>query len=252
MSKTHAAVPKLFVYGAGRIQSTSPGVAWQEELPAGSSLDRIAILGLIPVQRQNAALRALAHPFDLFLDAFIPGSGGSSAASRVWYEAASEVPRIVAKSTEVGLDIADAVAEIRVALSLQVKELARVVRVERPTVYAWLRGEARPQPANRNRIAELLDIARRWNAMSNRPLGAPVRGAMNSRGQTLVDLLAETRPNQEAIEDLMQQVAIQITENKGKRKGIREIAQRHGIDVRRVRQSDAEFDVLTGKRSHED
>lgn len=147
------------------------------------------------------------------------------------------------------LDPPEAVATIRAALSLQIKELATVLGVERPTVYAWLRGTAQPQPQNLSRIAELLELAKLWNRICTRPIGAAVRTTFGSNNNSLVALLAEATMDRAKIESLMQELA---KHRPSKPKGIHEIAKDRGIDTSSIRESQAEFDVLTGRPFDED
>src|SRR5690606_24879084 len=59
-------------------------------------------------------------------------------------------------------DTPQRIALIRAALSLNVKELALVLNVERPTVYAWMDGEFEPKERNVRRIETVWTLAREW------------------------------------------------------------------------------------------
>src|SRR3990172_12683735 len=50
---------------------------------------------------------------------------------------------------------AEMISRVRSELSITVKELASILRVERPTIYGWLRGRTVPYPRNRRRLQEL-------------------------------------------------------------------------------------------------
>ncbi|MEZ6115544.1 MAG: helix-turn-helix domain-containing protein [Pirellulaceae bacterium] len=194
-------------------------------------------------------LRDEAARFDQLLSLINQaGTGGSSPFGRCWVEAASEIPIDNPEYAE-SLDTSEAVATIRSTLSLQMKELANVLGVSRPTVYSWLRDEEKPQPQNRQRIARLLKFAKAWNSLSKSPIGATVRNELGEDGKSLVDLFTESSPNDVAIFSRMQSI---VEAKATKPKGIHEIAKRHGIDLTKVRESQAEFDVLTGKPFHED
>lgn len=84
--------------------------------------------------------------------------------------AARPVARVDTPSTP-----SEIVARVRGVLSLNVSELARVLGVERPTVYAWMSQEAWPQPENWARLLDLSAIAGLWEVWAVEPLGARVR-----------------------------------------------------------------------------
>ncbi len=171
MSK--ARFSNTFVYGCAFLGSaTSPGIAWADVPVESSSPTRSGVL--IIVESRNAVLRDGASRLDQLLSLQTQvGTGGSSPTARFWLEAASEIPTSDRKYTD-NQDTSGAVAAIRSAPSLQIKELATVIGVSRPTIYSWLRDEEKPQPQNRKRIAHLLKFANAWNSMSKVPIGSMV------------------------------------------------------------------------------
>lgn len=91
-------------------------------------------------------------------------------------------------SGKVPLPPSQVLARVRSALSLTITELASILRVERPTIYAWLAQRAEPRPQNRRRLGRLLSIADVWANLSSEPLGDAVRW-QDASGSTLVDIL---------------------------------------------------------------
>ena len=85
---------------------------------------------------------------------------------------------------------AELVAQIRTAFSLNISELARVFGVERPTVYAWIAGDATPVVANWNRLREVAGFAAVWLASNNAPIGDRVRRPVAS-GTSMIELLCQ-------------------------------------------------------------
>ncbi|HMJ10178.1 MAG TPA: hypothetical protein VK524_02175 [Polyangiaceae bacterium] len=83
---------------------------------------------------------------------------------------------------------ADRVLLLRHWLSLPVAEAARALRVQRPTVYAWERGEG-PAYKNADRLHRLFEIASEWRSLSDEPVGALRKELVTSDGKSLVDLL---------------------------------------------------------------
>lgn len=71
---------------------------------------------------------------------------------------------------ELPLSTSDMLGVIRTSFSLNISELARVLRVERPTVYAWLKDENEPQRSNRERIVAVWRLAQRWREAVQQPL----------------------------------------------------------------------------------
>jgi hypothetical protein len=84
------------------------------------------------------------------------------------------------------------VANIKAAFGLSVSQLAQVLQVQRPTVYAWLDPESAPESlrsANRERLTKLVGIANEWNRLSDIP---PPKDSLTTRvgDRTLLEMLA--------------------------------------------------------------
>ena len=90
------------------------------------------------------------------------------------------------------LPVAQQVRELQTALSVNKSELARVLRVSRPTIYDWL-DDGQPNDANLSRIGTLLRLLRESRISSANPLFPRfVRAPLESGGRALVDVLVET------------------------------------------------------------
>jgi DNA-binding transcriptional regulator YiaG len=85
---------------------------------------------------------------------------------------------------------ASMVSEIRSSLSLNISELARVLGVERATIYGWMKGGvALPRGQEKqDRLRAVYAVAREWSTLHRRPMGAwrhlPINGE-----RTFLDLL---------------------------------------------------------------
>lgn len=90
---------------------------------------------------------------------------------------------------------AEQLAFIRHYLSLSVSDLARIVGVQRPTIYAWMQNGA-PRRESQARLAVLERIAAHWKSAVDRPLGALSRLAIGPNGVTFIALL-ESAPESE-------------------------------------------------------
>ena len=89
------------------------------------------------------------------------------------------------------LPVADQVRELQTALSVNKSELARILRVSRPTVYDWL-DDGQPKADNVSRIRKLLRLLREYRVSSANPLFPRfVRSALEPGGRPLLDVLVE-------------------------------------------------------------
>lgn len=145
------------------------------------------------------------------------------------------------------LSPAEMVSVARAALSFNIKELAQILGVQRPTVYAWIGGEAEPQPENLRRLNALVDCARRWSALTNLPLGEDVRRPHFENGKSLIDLLTVGSPGSLSVKEELQFLAKEVTQkNAGrKRTSVRGVLAARGLE----RSGSSEtLDLMTGKR----
>ena len=108
------------------------------------------------------------------------------------------------------LTISDKLLEIRKALSVNMTELAKILRVERPTLYAWFKDEASPISANYNRVSQVHKLAKQWMSMSHRPPESMKREPLLS-GKSLLDILAEDTINEEEALTAFQKLATSMS-----------------------------------------
>lgn len=121
-------------------------------------------------------------------------------------------------------------ASIRSDLSLNVSELAQVLRVQRPTVYAWMSG-GKLRRQHTERLLDVHELAREWRARHNLPLGDSVREP-GLQGKTIVDLLSlRNIPRLEITErfDRILQEDRQTEVSKHRPLSVREMRRLHGI-----------------------
>ena len=121
-------------------------------------------------------------------------------------------------------------ASIRRFFSLNISDMARVLRVERPTVYSWLTGEASPRSANLERIGKIYSLAREWRSMSTKPIGAMLNTPYETN-TTLLSLLSEDNIDETAVREMLEALN-QALGRVPSRRGVAEIAKEHGINVR--------------------
>ena len=101
------------------------------------------------------------------------------------------------------LPAADQIRELQAALSLNKSELARIVRVSRPTVYDWL-GGGEPNADNRSRIRTLLWLVVRSRVSASDPVFPRfVKSALEPSDGILLDLLGEETIDEASARNLM-------------------------------------------------
>lgn len=144
---------------------------------------------------------------------------------------------------------ADTLSTIRSSLSLNMKEMAKILKVERQTVYSWIGGSSEPHPSNKSRLNEIRLIAKYWETLSPLPVGNSVRQS-NRDGRSIVDLLSEDILDKQEIYVHLKLLANNQTLDKTSQKAqsnpsVRELAARHKL---KIRENSDTIDWLTGKR----
>jgi transcriptional regulator with XRE-family HTH domain len=143
------------------------------------------------------------------------------------------------------------VARIRAALGINIKETAAVLRVERPTIYAWLRDRWDPQETNRERLQQVSRLARRWTTHARNKLG-PLFDAWPEARARAMPLLIAADINEGALVELFSRAASAAQDRRTKQEGARTqmnervLARAKASSEGQTRQD--EFDLVTGKR----
>ncbi len=145
------------------------------------------------------------------------------------------------------------IATLRSSLSLQVKELAETLQVERPTIYSWINGRNTPHSTNRERLHALYGLARQWNKLSNTPLGSALH-AVDEKGRSIFHLLQTRRlPTTDITARLRMaaqasKTAMEEPLSTRPKATLRDLAKKHGIDLSRIADQREAIDLETGKR----
>ena len=148
--------------------------------------------------------------------------------------------------------------EIQSTFSLRLTEMSAILRVQRPTVYAWLKQESDPNQENYERICAISEFVAEWRRYSSDPLGTLVR--QSSEGSaSLMELLKKARLQKTSITECLHRLATHSSRlhSGGRRprrmfESVTQQAQRAGFDLSTVSENSAVFDVVTGKRMHEE
>jgi len=145
-----------------------------------------------------------------------------------------------------GPSLQEQIALIRSSLSLQVKEIARAVGVERPTVYSWINDERTPHPRNRERLRCLYALARHWNRFCGLPLGKGLHEP-DPEGKTIFDYLSEDPIPMEDLKERLKAAAASVRRSAAASPtSLRAVAEKHGIDLRHVNERYDDVDLETG------
>lgn len=151
-----------------------------------------------------------------------------------------------AVSTEVPTPISreprEALSLIQSALGLSITAVAAVLRVERPTIYSWLRSTATPNASNGQRIDSIVKLAEYWLSLSD---GARLEGLRDEvlDGKSLFDLLKEEYLRTFTAESVMRELH-RRSSDRLRRRSLRDIAR----DLEISSPDSTEFDVSTGRR----
>jgi hypothetical protein len=132
---------------------------------------------------------------------------------------------------EVSLDLPHRIGAIKQSLSLNMTQLARVLGVERPTVYSWIGGISLPQANNEERLVKLYSIARDWRRASSAPVGEYLSRSFDD-GRSLLDWLSDADLNLLAIQNSLTEIRSQLVQSaqtSPRRRSVAEISRSHGF-----------------------
>ena len=146
----------------------------------------------------------------------------------------------------------ETIACIRAALSVQIKELAEILHVQRPTIYSWMKGEAEPSATNRVRMQQVYRLATEWNRRCNLPAENLIR-ASASDGQSVLGLLQADDIDEAGILRRFEALAIERLRIKAEAERSRpeaaNIVRRYGHIEAGISDQQHVIDAATGKRA---
>ena len=226
--------------------STSPGVAFGALPPDASSIGPI-IADSVPLWDQLSFLRSYAGQLEALPSTYSAAGSGSWLCDIGTVVESESVSSHQAQTQYRSETVADSIAGIRSAFSLQIKELAQILKVERPTIYAWMKGFALPQQHNQIRLRQIHRLAMQWNRLSDQPTGTGIH-ELDAAGRSVVDYLKENVLPEETIMGRLEAIAVGASTRATSRKPrLSELAQKHGIGLKEIREQGEEFDIVTGK-----
>lgn len=152
-----------------------------------------------------------------------------------------DVPRRLEPSVE------EMLVSIRTRLGLNVTQLSEALRVERPTIYSWLRGAPQLRPPNRRRIRDVWELAEDWGSLCQQPL--PDLDRQIVQGRTLLELLRAEHLRSFVLKQAFRTIAAERQTEQGSRRGRRgrDLANRLGRPE--LPDSDFALALETGQRA---
>jgi hypothetical protein len=115
--------------------------------------------------------------------------------------------------------LAEKLGTIKAAFGLSISQLAQVLCVQRPTVYAWMDAEAKAmqiRSAHKDRIESLYSHAFEWNRLSRLP-AMPFVGNITVGGRDLIWHLTQERLDRSAVSQLIIALANRSAAEAGRR-----------------------------------
>jgi len=196
-------------------------------------------------------------PVPSFEESAIPrmmcGSGGDSTLTTLI--------DVVEDDSESGMDFSwfpshnEVVATIRSTLSLQIKELAEILRVQRPTVYSWIKNEVEPSATNRERLQQLYRVALKWKQLCKLPAETLIRST-GADGHSVLELLKADEFDYAGVMNRIEKLAKQRLRMKmeadEKRPMADALARSLGLNPDEISDQQEQIDASTGKRSNPD
>lgn len=146
----------------------------------------------------------------------------------------------------------DLIREIKSVLSLSVTDLAKILRVERPTVYAWMRDSQSIREHNLSRVETISEFAKFWKTHSKKPLGSFLT-APNSEGQSILELLCSDELDTRRITRALQAARFPSASERPKSKmSVRELARGSALSQKIKPSSKSAMEVVTRRPFDDD
>lgn len=142
---------------------------------------------------------------------------------------------------------AEMVTEIQSRLSLTVTDLSLVMRVRRPTIYSWVRGETSPRKQALKRLSVVHRIAKDWKKLESTALGRRLRQVFED-GESVLSILRRKDASPEEMSPRLRLLAGTASQWLG----VRERLSRRGITTPSGRVGEEHISFITGRRIEEE
>jgi len=156
--------------------------------------------------------------------------------------------RVGPESVVLRPDPGEMLVALRAFLSTTVTDLAEVLQVERPTVYAWLARTAKPRRQNLERLSALYEVSTYWRDLAgDRPAGALVRRPF-SDGVSLFDLLRSESIQTADVHARLRQLVGEAPQGRALRTSVRDLMKSAGFPAPAGGAGQDRLDLFTGRR----
>lgn len=164
------------------------------------------------------------------------GSGGVAVATDYSPTSNMYIARALPSRSALGVErtvsVYERMTQIRHYLSLNVSNLAKVFLVQRPTVYAWLKGTSDPHEENLTRLSEIHRIAKEWHRIAGIPMGNLHKMPL-ANGSSLLDTLCHAKIDTSAVDRILQSLKAEqdreSTAKANRYRSVKSIAEKHGF-----------------------
>lgn len=174
-------------------------------------------------------------------------SGGTR--YRVAVESTPTLPLVEYNFSE---SVPSMLAKVKSVFALNVSDLAKVLGVERPTVYAWMDERATPHRSNYERLDQAFDLAQqseKW--LVNLPRNQIKR--FRIQNVSIAEFLSQEQLSGElllaGLEDMATSTTGQEVIAQKRRASLRDLARQHEIQLPSQEATQDTFDSVTGKRT---
>jgi DNA-binding XRE family transcriptional regulator len=119
--------------------------------------------------------------------------------------------------------------DLRKYMGFNISELAKIIKVKRPTIYEWLEGKS-PNPRNQTRLDLIYSFCKRWKEMGAGRLGRYMYRNVTQDNKCLMDLLEEKIINEGQINKVLDVIAASLFESKKGRAAREKILKSEGFE----------------------
>lgn len=208
------------------------------------------VVRLFPVEGQRSnRYPAYLQVFGTYAGELLSGLSDTPSGGNIF----RVIGTITQQSEEASVSFADMVAQIKIAFSLSVSDLAQILHVERPTIYAWLDERWVPKEENVSRVTQVFRHANYWSKLNRKALSDKQLSTKVS-GHCLHEALRAKKIHDARVTALLDywatQLPVRVTDLP--KDSIRAAAIRHGIDLSKHSEQQDVIDRITGKRISDD
>jgi transcriptional regulator with XRE-family HTH domain len=155
-------------------------------------------------------------------------------------------------STDISIDsVASMLSKVKSVFALSVSDVASVLGVERPTIYAWMAARATPHTSNLERLRTLFNLAKESEPFLTGLTDKQIKN-LQVQDTSLIELLSQIVIPRDLFITGLESIKMAIEQDVGKPKAkgsLKDLAKKHGIPLPSKEASKDTFDLVTGKRT---